>query len=92
MLAELDAIKSDALSAIAAITDEAGLEEARVGFLGKKGRLTAASAGMRDVPREQKKDVGQKLNEVRMAITAALEGKGAVLTAAKDAAAPSHLP
>ena len=87
MLAELDAIKSDALSAIEAITDESGLEEARVGFLGKKGRLTAASAGMRDVPKEQKKDVGQKLNEVRTAITAALEEKGAALTAAKDAAA-----
>ncbi|MDF1852084.1 MAG: phenylalanine--tRNA ligase subunit alpha [Verrucomicrobiales bacterium] len=87
MLTELEAIKSDALSAIEAITDESSLEEARVGFLGKKGRLTAASAGMRDVPKEQKKDVGQKLNEVRTAITAALEEKGATLTAAKDAAA-----
>ncbi|MDF1858593.1 MAG: phenylalanine--tRNA ligase subunit alpha [Verrucomicrobiales bacterium] len=87
MLAELEQIKTDALSAIEAIADESALEEARVGFLGKKGRLTAASAGMRDVPREQKKDVGQKLNEVRTAITEALEEKGAGLTAVRDAAA-----
>ena len=87
MLAELDSIKSDALIAIEAITDDSGLEEARVGFLGKKGRLTAASAGMRDVPNDLKKDVGQKLNEVRTAITAAIDEKGAALTAARDKAA-----
>jgi phenylalanyl-tRNA synthetase alpha chain len=87
MLAELDSIKSDALIAIEAINDDFGLEEARVGFLGKKGRLTAASAGMRDVPKDLKKDVGQKLNEVRTAITTALDEKGAALTAARDTAA-----
>ncbi|MEX2581431.1 MAG: phenylalanine--tRNA ligase subunit alpha [Verrucomicrobiales bacterium] len=87
MLAELERIEADALSAIESVSDETGLEEARVGFLGKKGRLTAAGAGMRDVPKDQKKDVGQKLNEVRATITAALEEKGAALTAARDAAA-----
>lgn len=91
MLEELAQIQSDALAAVAAVDDETALEEARVGFLGKKGRLTAASAGMRDVPKEQKKEVGQKLNEVRNAITAALEGKGAALLAARDAAAFSSI-
>ena len=69
MLAELDTIQTEALAAIRGIADEATLEEVRVGFLGKKGRLTVASAGMRDVPADLKKDVGQKLNEVRTAIT-----------------------
>ncbi len=87
MLALLDTIHAEALSAIAGITDEASLEEVRVAFLGKKGRLTAAAAGMRDVPAEQKKDVGQKLNEVREAILAGLEGTAAELLARKDAAA-----
>ncbi|MDA8908977.1 MAG: phenylalanine--tRNA ligase subunit alpha [Verrucomicrobiales bacterium] len=91
MLEELEVIKTDALTAIGAISDESGLEETRIGFLGKKGRLTAASAGMRDVPKELKKDVGQKLNEVRTAITSALEEKGASLTAARDAAAFSSI-
>ena len=87
MLAELEEIKTDALAAIGEVADESGLEEARVGFLGKKGRLSVAGAGMRDVPPEQKKDVGQKLNEVRTAITDALEEKGAALIAARDEAA-----
>ncbi|MDF1825429.1 MAG: phenylalanine--tRNA ligase subunit alpha [Verrucomicrobiales bacterium] len=87
MLEELEVIKTDALTAIGPVSDESGLEEVRIGFLGKKGRLTAASAGMRDVPKELKKDVGQKLNEVRTAITTALDEKGAALTAARDAAA-----
>lgn len=87
MLAELEKIKTDALAAIGEVADENALEEARVGFLGKKGRLSVAGAGMRDVPPEQKKDVGQKLNEVRTAITEALEEKNAALIAARDAAA-----
>ncbi len=87
MLAQLDTIQTEALAAIAAITDEASLEEARIAFLGKKGRLTAAAAGMREVPADQKKDVGQKLNEVRDAITSALEVTGAALLAKRDAAA-----
>ncbi|MCB1236640.1 MAG: phenylalanine--tRNA ligase subunit alpha, partial [Verrucomicrobiae bacterium] len=87
MLAELDQIQRDALADIAGIDSDAALEAARVQFLGKKGRLTAASAGMKDVPKEDKPAVGQKLNEVRAAITAALEEKAAGLTAARDAAA-----
>ena len=87
MLAELDTIQTEALAAISGIDDEAALEEARVGFLGKKSSLTEAGAGMRDVPADLKKDVGQKLNEVRNAITSALEEKSATLTARRDAAA-----
>jgi len=87
MLAELDQIRADVLAEIAGIDSEAALENARVHTLGKKGRLTAASSGMRDVPKEDKPAVGQKLNEVRKAITAALESKSAALTAARDATA-----
>ena len=87
MLNELETIQADALAAIAGVTEESALEEARVGFLGKKGRLSVAGAGMRDVPNEEKKAVGRKLNEVRTAITEALEEKKAAMVAEKDAAA-----
>ncbi len=87
MLTKLEQIQSDALVAIANVTDETTLEEARVRFLGKKSPLTAAAGGMRDVANEDKRAVGQKLNEVRAAITSALEEKNAGLTAARDAAA-----
>ncbi|MDF1811629.1 MAG: phenylalanine--tRNA ligase subunit alpha [Verrucomicrobiales bacterium] len=85
MIEELEQIQKDALAAIAAVDSETALEDQRVGFLGKKGRLSVAGAGMRDVPKEQKPAVGQKLNEVRTAITEALESKGAEMIAARDA-------
>src|SRR5688572_23706654 len=65
MLAQLDSLKTEALAALDTLSDEAALEAFRIDYLGKKGRLTALSAGMRDVPPDLKKEVGAKLNEVR---------------------------
>ncbi|CAN5304264.1 phenylalanine--tRNA ligase subunit alpha [soil metagenome] len=81
----LESIRADALAALPAIDDEAALEAFRIAFLGKKGRLTAAAAGMRDVPKEDKKEIGQLLNEVRAAINNALDAKANALVAARDA-------
>ncbi|MCB1064009.1 MAG: phenylalanine--tRNA ligase subunit alpha [Verrucomicrobiae bacterium] len=91
MLTELDQIQTDALAEIIGIDSDSALEDTRVRYLGKKGRLTAASAGMRDVSKEDKPAVGQKLNEVRNAITSALEEKSAALIAIRDAAAFSGI-
>src|SRR4051812_35866030 len=87
MLAELDLIQSEGLAALAVIQDETALEAYRVSYLGKKSRLTAAAAGMRDVPAEQKPAVGAKLNEVRTVLSSGIEQKLAALQAAKDAEA-----
>lgn len=87
MLTDLDNLKSEALAELGTLADEAALESFRVSYLGKKGRLTALSAGMRDVPADQKKEVGAKLNEVRDAITGGLAARQEALQSAKDAAA-----
>ncbi len=87
MIAQLDAIHEEALAAATAINDEAALEEFRIRFLGKKGTLTLAATGMRDVAKEDKPAVGQKLNEVRQAITAAIESQAAALLERQDAEA-----
>ena len=58
MLEDLTAIHQDALAEIAGLTDQSSLEEFRIRYLGKKGRLTAASAGMKDVPKDQKPAIG----------------------------------
>jgi phenylalanyl-tRNA synthetase alpha chain len=86
MLAELDHLHSEALATLGTLTDETALESFRVDYLGKKGKLTALSAGMRDVAPDQKKAVGAKLNEVREAITAGLTSRQEAMQAAKDAA------
>lgn len=87
MIAELDVLRDEALVAIPAAQDEAALEALRVGYLGKKGSVTLLGAGMRDVPADQKKAAGAKLNEVREAISGALETKKLAIQAAQDAAA-----
>jgi phenylalanyl-tRNA synthetase alpha chain len=73
MKEEIASIQSDALTAIAAADTEQSLDEARVAFLGKKGRLAAASAGLRNLSKEEKPAAGQLLNAARTAITGALE-------------------
>ena len=87
MKEQIPAIQSEALAQIASVTDERSLDEVRVAVLGKKGTLTQAAAGMKDVPKEEKAEVGQLLNTARTAITAALEEKLAALEAAADRAA-----
>ena len=87
MLAQLDPLRSEALAALDSAHDESALEAVRVHYLGKKGLITALSAGMRDVPPDQRKEAGARLNEVREAVTSAIEAKQATLQSAKDAAA-----
>jgi len=87
MLTELSELKTEALTALEALTDETSLENFRVAYLGKKGKLTAISAGMRDVTPDLKKEVGAKLNEVREAITSGLATRQEALQSAKDASA-----
>lgn len=55
------------------------LEEIRVGLLGKKGSLTELSRGMKDVAPEEKKAIGQLVNELKEMINIHLEKKGAEL-------------
>ncbi len=85
MTEELAAIQTEALTAIAAAHDDRTLDEARVTFLGKKGRLTVASSCMKDLPKEEKPAMGQALNETRQTITAALENKTEELQSQADA-------
>lgn len=87
MKEQIPAIQTEALARIESANDGRALEDARVFTLGKKGTLTLAAAGMKDVPKEEKAEVGALLNAARTAITAAIEEKQAALQAAADLAA-----
>src|SRR6187399_3556749 len=84
---QLDQLRTEALAAIVASADETALEQARVRFLGQAGALTALSKGMKDVSKDDKPRLGKLLNDVRNAITAALDERKAALLARADAAA-----
>ena len=49
------------------------LNDVRVGFLGKKGKLTSVLKGMKDVAPEDRPKVGQMVNEAREKIETKLE-------------------
>ena len=84
MKEEIEITQKDALVAIAAAGDEKSLDDARVAFLGKKGRLTIASAGMKDLSKDEKPVIGQLLNVARQTITSAIDEKQSTLAEAAD--------
>ena len=84
MNSDLAQIQSSALAAIESAADSQSLEQAKIDFLGKKGSLTAASALMKTLSKEEKPAFGQSLNTVRGAISTALEEKQAALQSIAD--------
>ena len=87
MKEQIGTIEQDALAHIAAAANERALDDARVAVLGKKGTLTLAAAGIKDVPKEDKAAIGQLLNAARATITAALDAKQTALREIADRAA-----
>jgi phenylalanyl-tRNA synthetase alpha chain len=87
METQLDQLRAEALAAVAAASDEAALDAVRVKYLGQHGAVTAISKGMKDVPKEDKSRIGKLLNELRAAVTGALDAKKAALLAEADKAA-----
>ena len=84
---ELEQLRAEALAAIAAASDETSIELARVKFLGQSGALTVISKGMKDVSKDDKPRLGKLLNDVRSAVTAALDERKAGLQGEADKAA-----
>jgi phenylalanyl-tRNA synthetase alpha chain len=84
---QLEQLRTEALGVIAAAADETAIEVARVKYLGQSGALTALSKGMKDVSKEDKPRIGKLLNDVRAAVTEAVESRKAGLQAESDKAA-----
>jgi phenylalanyl-tRNA synthetase alpha chain len=84
---QLEELRTAALATISAAGDGTAVEQARIKYLGQSGELTALSKGMKDVSKEDKPRIGKLLNEVRGAITTALEERQAAMLADADAAA-----
>ena len=76
---DLEALRDDALEAIAAAPDLGALQALEVDILGKKGRLTVVSRGIGALPTEDRARVGAVANPVRAAIEAAFREHGDVL-------------
>lgn len=64
----LDSIETQALSELALVQDVASLDVWRAAFLGPKGRIKQALAGVKDVAPELRPAFGQRANQVNRAL------------------------
>jgi phenylalanyl-tRNA synthetase alpha chain len=82
MLNRPDELLNEAQALLDAAQSEADIEAVRIRFLGKKGELTAILRSMGGLEPEARKELGQKANSVRDAITDLINGKKAGMVAA----------
>ena len=61
-LKEIESLRAEAERAIAAAADEKILDQVRVAFLGRKGRLTSILRNLKEVPEARRPEVGQAAN------------------------------
>lgn len=79
MREELEKIKAEALRQIEASSALETLNDIRIAYLGKKGKLTSVLKSMKDVAAEERPNVGQMVNEARELIESRLEETRAAL-------------
>ena len=80
----LEQLRDDALREIADARDEQSLEAARVRYLGRNGSISVWGEQMKTLGQNEKPIVGKLLNEVRNAVTAALEQAAEKFRGAKE--------
>lgn len=64
MIDKINAIRAE-LAAIASEGAAADVEALRIKYLSKKGAISALMNDFRNVPAEQKREIGQALNELK---------------------------
>ena len=84
---ELTSIVEEATAAIAATANARELDEARVRFLGKKGRVTAQAKRLGGLAAEDRPAAGAAINEAKNAVQALIDERGAVLASEQLATA-----
>ena len=75
MIEKVEIIKKEFEQISSNINDLKTLNDIRVEYLGKQGKVTELSKLMKDVPNEQKKEFGMLVNEVRNLVTSLLDEK-----------------
>jgi len=73
MQQELNQLVTEAEQAIAAAADLQGLDQVRVDFLGKKGRITERMKALGQLSAEERPQAGQAINQAKQAVQQAIE-------------------
>jgi len=72
---DIDLMRNAALAEIAGAADLRALDEVRVAWLGKKGRLTSELKALGQLAPELRRAAGQAVNELKRELAAALEAR-----------------
>jgi phenylalanyl-tRNA synthetase alpha chain len=83
----LEDLRTTALAEINAAGDEQALDAARVKYLGRSGSISSWGEQMKTFAKEEKPVIGKLLNEVRNAVTAAIETRNAEFRLQKESGA-----
>ena len=65
MQQKIDELRAQMTESLAKVRDSKALYELKMQFLGRAGAITALLKSMRDVPAEERPEVGKKINELR---------------------------
>lgn len=71
----LDELQTRALADVAATSDLAALQEARVKYLGKKGEVTSQLKTLGALPPEERREAGAAINVVKQVLQAAIDAR-----------------
>ena len=75
MLYRLDRIEKDAARALIAAKDEAALQGWKTKFLGRSSELGEIFDGLRELPKEERRAVGKRVNEVKTSLESAHQAR-----------------
>jgi len=75
MLKQVEIVKGQYEERINAVNSLADLEKVRVEFLGKKGLVTALMPLLKEVPNEQKREMGQAINALKNLVESSISDK-----------------
>ena len=83
----LEQLRHDALREIESADDEQVLEAARVKYLGRSGSISAWGEQMKMLTKDEKPVVGKLLNQVRTAVTDAIESRAVQFRSKRESGA-----
>ena len=86
MLDRLEQLQQQADADLAGATDAEGLEQFRIKYLGSKGALKSAMGWLREAPADQKRQLGQGLNQLKQRLQDAYDQRKGQLGEGRSAA------
>ena len=91
MFHPLEDLRDSALREIDSALDERALDAVRVRYLGRNGSISQWGEQMKTLEKEERPVVGKLLNEVRNAVTSAIETRGEQFRSQKESGALAKL-